>query len=163
IFLAFLPLLAVAAMGIALAAGSVAVAPAEVFSVLLGEGDALSRRMVLEALLRRASSSLATGGLLALAGRLMPFLPPNPSSDPPVLGVSGGAAVGALLVIMLGATGIAVGGAAFGGALASTLLVFSLAHGRGDWAPARLLLTGVVIAAGWGALISLLLAIGPDA
>src|SRR5690606_17735396 len=42
------------------------------------------------------------------------------------------------------------------------LLVFSLAHGRGGWTPTRLLLTGVVVAAGWGALISLLLALGPD-
>jgi iron complex transport system permease protein len=42
------------------------------------------------------------------------------------------------------------------------LLVFAVAHGRGGWTPTRLLLTGVVIAAGWGALISFLLAISPD-
>lgn len=162
-FLALLALLAIAAMGIALAAGSVAIAPREVLAALLGDGDPLAGRLVLEARLPRASAAFATGALLALAGCLMQVLLRNPLADPYVLGVSGGAAVGALLVIMLGATGIAVGGAAFGGALVSTLLVFSLAHGRGDWAPARLLLTGVVIAAGWGALISLLLAIGPDA
>ena len=50
---------------------------------------------------------------------------------------------------------------AFGGALFSTLLVFSLAHGQGNWDTTRLLLTGVVLAAGWGAIISLLLAISP--
>jgi iron complex transport system permease protein len=42
------------------------------------------------------------------------------------------------------------------------LLVFSLAHGRGSWDTTRLLLTGVVLAAGWGALISLLLALGAN-
>ncbi|MGA7965073.1 MAG: iron ABC transporter permease, partial [Gammaproteobacteria bacterium] len=51
---------------------------------------------------------------------------------------------------------------AFAGALASTLIVFVLAHGRGSWAPTRLLLTGVVMAAGWGAIISLLLVLSPD-
>jgi iron complex transport system permease protein len=42
------------------------------------------------------------------------------------------------------------------------LLVFGLAHGRGGWTSTRLLLTGVVVAAGWGAMISFLLAIGPE-
>jgi iron complex transport system permease protein len=46
--------------------------------------------------------------------------------------------------------------------LLSTLLVFSLAHGRGSWTTNRLLLTGVVIAFGWGALISFLLVIAPQ-
>lgn len=45
----------------------------------------------------------------------------------------------------------------------SVLLVFGIAHGRGGWTPTRLLLTGVVIAAGWGALISLILALAPSA
>ena len=50
------------------------------------------------------------------------------------------------------------------GAMISMLLVFGLAHGKGDWSPVRLLLTGIVIAAGWGALISLILSItqGPQ-
>ncbi len=45
----------------------------------------------------------------------------------------------------------------------STLLVFGLARGRGAWSPTRLLLTGVVVAAGFGALIMLILALAPDA
>ena len=55
---------------------------------------------------------------------------------------------------------------AFAGAFASTLLVFGLARVHAEqapWTSARLLLTGVVVAAGWGALISLLLALSPDA
>src|SRR5690606_14583869 len=136
--------------------------PADVLAVLAGNGDAMHRMLLLDLRLPRAFTAFATGGLLALAGALMQVLLRNPLADPYVLGVSGGAAVGALCMLMLGAASFWVGGAAFAGALLSTLLVFSLAHGRGGWTPTRLLLTGVVVAAGWGALISLLLTLGPD-
>lgn len=160
-FAVLLPLAAVAIL-LALAAGSIRLAPGEVLAVIMGDGDPLHRTLVLELRLPRALTAFATGGLLALAGALMQVLLRNPLADPYVLGISGGAAVGALSMLMLGVAGFWVGGAAFAGALASTLLVFSLAHGRGGWTPTRLLLTGVVVAAGWGALISLLLALGPD-
>src|SRR4029453_5825693 len=52
--------------------------------------------------------------------------------------------------------------AAFAGAGLSTLLVFGLSRGRGAWSPTRLLLTGVVVTAGFGALIMLMLAVAPD-
>lgn len=57
--------------------------------------------------------------------------------------------------------GVLISGSAFLGALLSTFLVFGLAHGSGGWTPARLLLTGVVVAAGWGAVITLMLALSP--
>jgi iron complex transport system permease protein len=69
--------------------------------------------------------------------------------------------VGALLAMMAGVAGVVVSGSAFAGALLSTFLVFGLAHGTGSWTPSRLLLTGVVVAAGWGALIALILAMSP--
>src|SRR5690554_7767943 len=87
----------------------------------------------------------------------------NPLADPYVLGLSGGAAVGALLAMLAGMAGVVVSGSAFAGALLATLLVFGLAHGSGSWTPSRLLLTGVVVAAGWGALITLILAMTPAA
>jgi iron complex transport system permease protein len=80
-----------------------------------------------------------------------------------VLGVSGGAACAALLS-MLGGLGIGwVRGNAFLGALLSMLIVFGLSRLGSVWTQNRLLLTGVVIAAGWGALISLILALAPAA
>ncbi len=161
-FYGVLAALLAAAFIAALGWGSVALTPAEVLSALLGRGDPLAQTVVLELRLPRALAGFATGALLALAGALMQVLLRNPLADPYILGVSGGAAVCALGAIMLGLGGAWIGGGAFGGALASTLLVFALAHGRGGWTPARLLLTGVVLAAGWGALISLLLALGPD-
>ncbi len=109
----------------------------------------------------RTASAFVTGALLGVAGAMMQVLLRNPLADPYILGVSGGASVGALLAILTGAGTLLLQSFAFGGALFSTLLVFSLAHGRGNWDTTRLLLTGVVLAAGWGAIISLLLALSP--
>ena len=67
------------------------------------------------------------------------------------------AALGSM-ILGIGAFGVQL--AAFGGALAATLIVFALAQGPGGWTPTRLLLTGVVVASGTGALVSLLLAAG---
>ncbi len=93
--------------------------------------------------------AVAIGASLGLAGAAMQGYLRNPLADPYVLGLSGGAAVGALGAMLLGAGAVLVSGSAFAGALLSTLLVFGLARGGGSWTPTRLLLTGVVVAAGW--------------
>ncbi len=160
--LAGLLLLSLASLGFSLAAGSVWLGWSELGALMQGRADTLTRDLVLELRLPRALSACATGGMLALAGAMMQVLLRNPLADPYILGVSGGAAVGALSAMMAGLGGLWLSGSAFGGALASMLLVFVLAHGRGDWSSTRLLLTGVVVAAGWGALISFLLATSPD-
>ncbi|HET7675442.1 MAG TPA: iron ABC transporter permease [Gammaproteobacteria bacterium] len=161
--LALLAVCALIAVAIGLLFGSVAVTPAHVWAALTGRGDPLAETLVLQLRLPRVVLAFATGGLLALAGALMQVLLRNPLADPYILGVSGGAAAGALIVLLLGLGTFWIGGCAFAGALASTLIVFALAHGRGGWTPMRLLLTGVVVAAGWGAAISLLLALSNDA
>ncbi len=127
----------------------------------LQQVDSLDHQILLELRIPRMSTAFITGALLGIAGALMQVLLRNPLADPYILGVSGGASVAALLAIMAGASGMMLSGSAFAGALLSTLLVFTLAHGRGNWDSNRLLLTGVVLAAGWGAVISLLLAISP--
>ena len=129
----------------------------------LQQADSLDHQILLELRIPRMSTAFITGALLGIAGALMQVLLRNPLADPYILGVSGGASVAALLAIMAGASGMVLSGSAFAGALLSTLLVFTLAHGRGHWDSTRLLLTGVVLAAGWGAVISLLLAISPGA
>ncbi|MCG7599896.1 iron ABC transporter permease [Halomonas sp. McH1-25] len=156
-----LALLAALALGLAVALGSVSLGPAQLGAVLVGQGDDLSRTLVLDLRLPRALAAFATGGLLAVAGALMQVLLRNPLADPYVLGLSGGAAVGALLAMLAGLGSALVSGSAFAGALLSTLLVFGLAHGTGSWTPSRLLLTGVVVAAGWGAVVTLMLALSP--
>lgn len=157
-----LGVLAALVLAAALAIGSVALAPAELWRGLTDPAAGLPHTLVVELRLPRALNAFATGGLLALAGVLMQVLLRNPLADPYVLGVSGGAAVMALAAIMLGLAGAWIDTAAFAGALGATLLVFALARGRGGWTPLRLLLNGVVLAAGFAAAISLMLALGPD-
>ncbi|MDZ4263053.1 MAG: iron ABC transporter permease [Pseudomonadota bacterium] len=127
-----------------------------------GPEQQLEQRLLTELRLPRALSAFAVGGLLALAGALMQTLLRNPLADPYVLGISGGAAVGALGAMLLGLGSFWLTGGSILGALGTMLLVFSLAHGGGSWTSNRLLLTGVVVSAGWSALISFMLAISPD-
>ena len=163
--LAALAAVSAAALALALTAGSVHVAPGTVAAAIFGNTTGEGADIVVGLRLPRALSAFAVGALLAVAGALMQVLLRNPLADPYVLGISGGAAVGALAAILIGASAW-VGGAAFAGAFASTLLVFALARvapDRSPWTPTRLLLTGVVVAAGWGALIALLLTLAPAA
>jgi iron complex transport system permease protein len=128
----------------------------------LADGDPLMRTIVWELRLPRALAAFSVGVVLALAGVLMQALLRNPLADPYVLGVSGGAAVGALGLMLVGAAGLAIDIAAAIGAFGAMLLVFAVAHGPGGWTTTRLLLTGVVVAAGCGAIVSLLLSLSDD-
>ena len=162
-----LPVLAVlggatlAVFAVSLAVGSVDVRLSTVVRALFGDEATTAGAVVRDLRLPRAVAAFAVGGLLAVAGARMQVLLRNPLADPYVLGLSGGAACGALAALLLGLAALATP-AAFAGAGLSTLRVFGLARGRGAWSPTRLLLTGVVVAAGFGALIMLMLAIAPD-
>ena len=160
-----------AAFAFALATGSTRLAPLELLQALVSPSDTLAGEIVVRLRLPRALAAFAVGGLLALAGALMQVLLRNPLADPYVLGLSGGAAVGALAAMLGGLGALAVNFAASAGALLSIALVFALARrdfvrqqirGTVDASP-RLLLTGVIMAAGWGALITLMLTLAPEA
>jgi len=171
-FLVFLLLAAAAAMSLfaALALGSVRVGGREIIDALAG-GSGMQQDIVRLLRLPRALAAFAVGGLLALAGALMQVLLRNPLADPYVLGLSGGAAVGALGAMLAGLGALAVNLGASAGALLAVALVFALA--RRDFAhqqmsgaleaSPRLLLIGVIMAAGWGALITLILTLAPAA
>ena len=154
--------LAVAAFLVALSCGSADTSFGETLSVLAGTASERTNSLILDLRLPRALTAFSVGGLLAIAGVLMQVLLRNPLAEPYILGSSGGAAVAALAAMLLGLGSFFVDVAAFGGAMAATLLVFSIAHGTGSWAPARLLLTGVVLAAGFSAVTTLMLALTPD-
>src|SRR5690554_1409411 len=156
-----LALLGLAALLLSVTVGSAALSLSDVWAVARGEGSPLARTLILDLRVPRSLSAFAVGGLLAVAGALMQVLLRNPLADPYVLGLSGGASVGALAAMLAGLGGAVITGSAFAGAFLSTLLVFGLAHGTGSWTPTRLLLTGVVVAAGWGAVITLMLAVSP--
>jgi len=160
--LSLLGVAALAALLAALLSGSIPVSAAQLWALLSGGETGITGHIITELRLPRALAAFAVGGMLALAGAQMQVLLGNPLADPYILGISGGAAIGALLALLAGAATLGVNAGALIGALGSMLLVFGLAHGRGAWTPTRLLLTGVVVAAGWGALISFLLVTAPQ-
>lgn len=142
--------------------GSVDLSLGEVLCALKGRGTGLAADIVWQLRLPRVLSAFACGGLLALAGALLQALLRNPLADPYVLGISGGSAVAALTAMLFGLAAAIVNLAALCGALAAVGLVFALGFGRSG-NMVRLLLTGVVLSAGFGALISLLLTLAQGA
>ena len=146
-------------MGLSLSIGSMPIDWQELVVTLRTGGSSVSATVVFDLRLPRALSALVVGASLSLAGVLMQVLLRNPLADPYVLGTSGGAAAFALLVIFLGLPYQGIPLAAGIGSMLSMGLLFLLARGEGDWSSARLLLTGIVLASGWGALISFILSI----
>jgi iron complex transport system permease protein len=110
----------------------------------------------------RVAAAAGVGALLALSGLAMQALLRNPLADPYILGTSGGASVGALLALMFGVAMAA--GAAIGALAAGALLVLLArrALGASDDASPRLILSGAMLAAVFGALATLLLTLTPD-
>ena len=147
-----------------LAFGSVDIPVFMVAQTLLSTGDgseSVPHQIIWDLRLPRVLAAFACGGLLALAGLLLQVLLRNPLADPYILGVSGGAGVGALLAMLLGLGHILINVAALAGALAAVAIVFSLSFRAGGWNLYRLLLTGVVLSAGFGALTTLILTLAP--
>ncbi|MGA7799365.1 MAG: iron chelate uptake ABC transporter family permease subunit, partial [Gammaproteobacteria bacterium] len=96
VLLVALMVLALGSVLLALHAGSVPVGWDQLWATLSGSGKGLAREVILDLRLPRAGSAFVAGALLAVAGALMQVLVRNPLADPYILGVSGGAATGAL-------------------------------------------------------------------
>jgi iron complex transport system permease protein len=154
--LAILAMLAAAVFAAALLVGSSGIPLTRALAALAGGGDEATRTVLREVRLPRVLAGFGVGSLLALSGVLLQALFRNSLADPYVLGVSGGAAVGALLAMMAGVAAVVVQSAAVAGALGAVGVVYLLSRGGGT---PRLLLTGVVLASGCGALVSVLLSI----
>ena len=101
------------------------------------------------------------GAALSVAGVVFQALLRNPLADPYILGISGGAAVGAIAGILLGAAAVPFGvpGLAFAGALTTLLAVFAVAGAGRDLRSHTLLLAGVIVNAFFNAVIMFLLAV----
>ncbi len=130
---------------------------AEVVRALLERDTSPAADIVWRVRLPRVLLALVVGASLSTAGVLFQALLRNPLADPFVLGISGGAALGGISVLALGAVvgwGYgAVPPAAFAGALLAAVLLFVVAGVRGRLSATRLLLTGVVFNAFASALI----------
>ncbi|MEU0152010.1 FecCD family ABC transporter permease [Micromonospora fulviviridis] len=139
-------LLALALAVLAVGAGDYPIAPADVLRVLAGGGSPADRFIVTELRLPRLVTALAVGAALGLAGAVFQSLTRNPLGSPDVLGVTSGAATGALVVMVVGGGSAALAGAAAAGGLATGLLLYALAgrHGVGGH---RLVLVGIAVTA----------------
>lgn len=159
--LAALLLLALATVALSLSMGAAPVPFARVLGAVTGGGDATTRTIVLELRLPRALLALVVGGGLAVSGAVFQALLRNPLAEPYVLGVSGGAAVGAVTTVVAGIGRLAAWAVplgAFLGAIGAVVLVFRIALRVGRALDTRvLLLAGVVVGAFFNAVILLLL------
>ena len=166
-WLLILLVLAVASLLLSCTIGSVGLSVGELsgalFELISGHSESLAATL-LSMRLERAFAAFVVGGSLALAGCMMQALLRNPLADPYVLGVSGGASVGALSMLFLSASLMMVNIIAFAGAMVVALILYLLS--RRDFSitdgSSRLLLTGVILAFGCSAIFTLLLTVAAD-
>ncbi|MFD1845165.1 FecCD family ABC transporter permease [Arthrobacter flavus] len=124
-----------------------------------GSISTLQDQAVWQFRLPRSLMAAIAGGGLALAGTLMQAVVRNPLAEPYILGVSAGAGVGAVLVIVLGSAavgGLGLQASAFAGALFATVAVYLFARQRGSISPTRLILSGVALGSLFSAVTSYL-------
>jgi iron complex transport system permease protein len=137
-----------------------------ILSVRQGAGlDASDATILLSIRLPRILFAGVVGASLATAGAIFQSLLRNPLADPYILGISGGAAVGAIIGILVGAGAVPFGisGLAFLGSLVTIVLVFGVSGMRTDMQSNTLLLTGVIVNAFFSAVILFLVSTSSDA
>jgi len=158
-----LGVLLVASVVLAVTIGPAGLAPSDVFaSVLahLGLGEPtlspLRDGIVWELRMPRVLTAAAVGAGLAICGVVMQALTRNPLADPYLLGLSSGASVGAVVVLVLGIS-LALPFAAFVGALAALAATLGLARAAGGLSPTTTVLAGLAVSAVFGAVTSLVI------
>lgn len=126
-----LGLLLVVAVLLGLAAGPIALGPAELLRALLGgpSAEGQATMVVWSLRLPRLAAALLVGAALSAAGTAYQAMFRNPLVSPDILGASAGAGMGAALAILLGLPTLGIQGAAFAGGLAAVGLV-TLVAGR---------------------------------
>ena len=156
--LLFVALALAGAAGLAL--GPVRIGIADVLRALNGDGDAQSVGIVRDLRLARVALAMLTGAGLGMSGAALQGTLRNALAEPYLLGVSGGAAVGAVLAVVAGVTASgALPLAAFAGAVGAVSLVLLIARVASGRADSRILLmAGVVVGAFANAAIMVLLA-----
>lgn len=153
-----------------IATGSDGTSARALTSLISRDPASLHSDVILGLRIPRVLTAFACGGLLALAGALMQVLFRNPLADPYILGLAGGAGAGSLLALAFGAGTITAHAGGWIGACASIVLLLALggasfhrAIGQPQEEGHRLLLVGIALASGWGAVITMVLALAPEA
>jgi iron complex transport system permease protein len=138
----------VAATAASLALGAVRVPLSEVIDVLLGNGHGGSDQQIVEALrLPRTVEAMIVGAALAVAGAVLQGALGNPLASPDVIGVTGGAGFGAILVIIAfpGSIALLPVSALFFGLLAATLVFVFAWTGRNRGSTGKVILAGIAM------------------
>src|SRR3954464_15391801 len=138
----------VAACLLAIAIGTISVPLSAIVDALRGVTDSTPAMVVSTLRLPRVALAIFVGAGLGMSGAALQGTMRNPLAEPYLLGVSGGAAVGAVIATMFGMPTTLVPVFAFGGAVVAGLAAFFVAHtsgARGD--PRVLLMAGVVVGA----------------
>ena len=156
----------VAALAVAslagLAIGPVRLTPAEVWQALVGRGDVTAVAIMRDIRAPRVALAALVGAALAMSGAALQGTMRNPLAEPYLLGVSGGAAVGAVIAVAASVPVGLVPVGAFGGAVAAVILVLMIARAGGRRPDPRvLLMAGVVVGAFANAVIMIALASAP--
>lgn len=146
-------------LGVTMVVGEFPLPPSEVVATLLGQGAQADEFIVLTLRLPRALVAILAGAALAVSGHIFQTLVRNPLASPDIIGVTSGAALVAVGIIILGAGSALVPFGALAGATVAATLVYLLAW-RGGVSPYRLVLVGIGIAAACGAGTSYLLVRG---
>jgi iron complex transport system permease protein len=141
--------------------GSVGIPYTHVLSVITGSGTApqTERTIILDIRLPRLLLALLVGAGLSVAGVVFQALLRNPLAEPYILGISSGGTVGAIIAIGFSLGTFMVPVASFAGSALVMLLVYSLAHRRGQLDTDTLLLAGVMIGAFFNAAVLLIIAV----
>jgi iron complex transport system permease protein len=149
---------ALAGLGI----GPVRLTPSEVWQALMGEGDITAVAIMRDIRAPRVALAALVGAALAMSGAALQGTMRNPLAEPYLLGVSGGAAVGAVIAVAAHLSFGFVPIGAFVGAVAAVVLVLTIARAGGGRADPRILLmAGVVVGAFANAVIMIALASAP--
>ncbi len=137
----------VVAMTAALSLGDYPLPFDQLVATLTGHGTTASRFIVLDLRLPRALTGLLVGVCFGLSGTVFQNLLRNPLASPDIIGISYGASAGGVLaILLLGWSGMAVSGAALGGALLAAVVIYLVAW-RGGLSGYRFVLVGVGVAA----------------
>jgi iron complex transport system permease protein len=131
-----------------LALGAIKVPIGEVLDVILGKGHGGPNQQIVEALrLPRTVEAILVGAALGIAGAVLQGALANPLASPDVIGVTGGAGFGAILIIVLfpGSIALLPVGALFFGLLAATLVFGFAWTGRNRGAAGKVVLAGIAV------------------
>lgn len=145
----------------AISSGS-ALTPGQVVTTLFGDAPEAWRRVVWNVRLPRVLVAVLVGANLATSGAILQAVMRNPLADPGIIGVSAGAGLGGIVVLLILPQHQSwTPAAAFLGAMTAAILIYLLAW-RGGIQPLRVILAGVAVSALCGAGISAAMVLFPD-